>query len=42
MMILIPGARAFVVTACWWRARCKSLRDKSRNWGKISSSFVGT
>ena len=27
MMPLNLGARAFVVTACWWRARCKSLRD---------------
>ena len=27
MMVLIPGARAFVVTACWWRARCKGLRS---------------
>ena len=27
LMSLNLGARAFVVTACWWRARCKSLRD---------------
>ena len=45
MMILILGARAFVVTACWWRKVCfktgtgiKKVNINAIVWGFVAPS----